>query len=251
MIASLPMYDWLELQSSYDLFWDLLCENLKAKGIDAPQKLSRTAKEDDHWLSPDLLLGQTCGYPYSTQLKGKVRYLATPVYHVEGCADGYYSSAIIVHKDSDLTPGNLRGSKLAYNSLMSWSGYRIMIREYGRLEGYFSELVESGGHRNSARMVADGKADITALDAVCWHLLQQYEPDTAENLKAITWSGMYPALPFITSLQTSDEIADNLIAGLREVIASTEYQEVGKILALKGCEILDRDVYSDLSRVDG
>ncbi len=250
MIVSLPMYDWPELRSSHDLFWDLLCENLKTKGIDEPQKLSRAVKEDSYWLSPDLLFGQTCGYPFSTLLKGKARYLATPVYGVAGCARGYYSSAIIAHKDSNIEPGNMSGSRFACNSLMSWSGYRTMIREYGRLEDYFSEIAESGGHRNSARLVADGKADIAALDAVCWHLLQHHEPDTAESLKVVSWSGMHPALPFITSLQTSTEIADNLITGLKEVIASAEYKEVGKVLTLEGCEILDPDSYLGLSRVD-
>ena len=248
MIASLPMYDWPETHHIHDEFWRLLRNNLLARGIDAPPYLTRSKNEDSNWLLPDLLFSQTCGYPFSTFLSGKVQYLTTPVFDVAGCDDGYYSSALVVRRDSDIDTYNLKGAKFAYNSKLSWSGYQTVIREYGYLDDFFGSLIESEGHRNSARLVAAGKADVAALDAVCWHLLQNYEPETANSLKVLSWTKMHPSLPFITSLNSSEPVAQNLVAAIREVIASTEFVDIRDHLPLVDCVNINPEIYMELGR---
>jgi ABC-type phosphate/phosphonate transport system substrate-binding protein len=248
MIASLPMYDWPEMHHIHDDFWRMLRNNLLARGIDAPQHLSRSNNEDSAWLLPELLFSQTCGYPFSTFLSGKVQYLTTPVFDVAGCDEGYYSSALVAHKDADIDTTNMKGKKFAYNSNFSWSGYRTVIREYGALEEFFGSLIESEGHRNSARLVTAGMADVAALDAVCWHLLQYYEPETASNLKVFSWTKMHPSLPFITSLNTSEPAAQNLVAAIKEVIASSDFANIQEHLPLVDCVKIDPEIYMDLSR---
>jgi len=248
MIASLPMYDWPEVNHIHDAFWQLLRNNLLTRGIEAPELLSRSYNEGSDWTSPDLFLSQTCGYPFATLLRGRVQYLATPVYGVAGCENGYYASAIITRTDSKINLNNIEGSRFAYNSTNSWSGYRTVIREYGNLEDKFGLLVESQGHRNSARMVAHGEADVAALDAVCWHLLQHYEPETAGLLKVIAWTKMHPSLPLITSLETSQAVAGNLVEAIEEVLASNEFASFRGHLPLVGCVKIDPEIYMDLGR---
>ncbi|MCP4182499.1 MAG: hypothetical protein GY761_04180 [Hyphomicrobiales bacterium] len=130
------MYDWPEVHHIHDEFWRLLCNNLSTGGIDSPQHLSRSDHEDSDWLLPELLFSQTCGYPFSTFLNGKVQYLTTPVFDVAGCEEGYYSSALVAHQDADIGKKNMRGKKFTYNSTLSWSGYQTVIREYGALEEF-------------------------------------------------------------------------------------------------------------------
>ena len=254
MIAWLPMYDWPELRQDTDHFWELLRDRLRAGGINAPQSLTHNAdldgSDDAHWLAPDLLFGQTCGYPFSTQLKGKVNYLATPVYDVVGCQGPYYSSAIIAHKDSGLKSGDLRAKSFAYNSTHSWSGYRTMVLEVGKLADFFSRMVMSGGHRQTAIIVAEGKADIGALDAVCWHLLQQHEPQTAGKLEVVGWTKLQPALPFITANGRGEENSDQLRRALSEVLKDPQNRQICDRLALKDCQVLDPEIYSPMAKVD-
>jgi len=248
MIASLPMYDWPETRCINDTLWQLLYNNLQARGVDAPQHLSRSNNEESHWLSPDLLLSQTCGYPLSTLLREKVQYLTTPVYDVAGCEGGYYSSVLVARKGADIEAHDMTRSHFAYNSKFSWSGYRCIIREFGALENVFSTLVESGGHRNSARWVAAGKADIAALDAVCWHMLQHHEPKTTNKLKAVYWTKKHPSLPFITALDRSVPVAQNLVAAMKEVIASAEFAEIRELLPIVECVEIDVEIYMALGR---
>jgi len=234
------MYDWPELKQAHDNFWHKLASQLRSNGINAPQTLSRNTHDESYWLAPNLLLGQTCGYPLSTVLRGKVTYLATPAYNVQGCNGPYYSSAIIAQKDSTLTFDNMAGSRLAYNSENSLSGYRSIKALVGNPGKYFSTLVLTGGHRNSARQVANGAADIAALDAVCWHLLQQHEPETANELKVIGWSDQYPALPLITALHTPTASIDTI----RKVLLAMPPE---KELAITRFEVLNIANYNELS----
>jgi len=196
-IASLPMYDWPELRGATNAFWDAVRIRLDESGILAARHLSRDASDDAHWTAPDLLLGQTCGYPLATSLKGKVRYVATPVYSVEGCEGPTYSSAIVVSDSSMLELPTLVGSTFAYNSKTSLSGYRAMRAMFGEPETVFTKTIKSGGHRNSARMVADGNAEVAAIDAVCWDMLQKFEIETAQKLRVIGWTSKRPSLPMM------------------------------------------------------
>ena len=240
MIASLPMYDWPELTAAHDKWWQKLGGKLRTAGIDAPQFLTRDGNDECHWLEPELLLGQTCGYPFSTILQGKVQYLATPVYDVEGCSGPYYSSAIIVRRDSSLTMEMLGHGCFAFNGEMSLSGYRCVKAMAGEPRTFFSSLRESGGHRASAGMVANGGADVAALDAVCWHLLQEHEPAIADKLKVLGWTAQYPALPLITSLETNPGAVEKIRKVLSQITPPVA-------LAIKEFEILAAAEYDKLS----
>jgi hypothetical protein len=87
VIAALPMYDTAALRPATDAFWAALREALVARGVaDAPEELTREVDPESLWVRPDLLLAQACGLPLVTLLDGRVRYVATPIYAVEGCS---------------------------------------------------------------------------------------------------------------------------------------------------------------------
>ncbi|MGB0440741.1 MAG: PhnD/SsuA/transferrin family substrate-binding protein, partial [Paracoccaceae bacterium] len=58
---------------------------------------------------------------------------------------------------------------------------------------------ESGGHLASARRVATGQAEIAALDAVTWRLIQRHE-GFAADLRVLSWTEPTPGLPYIAAL---------------------------------------------------
>ena len=51
-------------------------------------------------------------------------------------------------------------------------------------------------------MVAQGDADIAALDAVTWRLIQRFEP-WADKLRVLWWTDPTPGLPYIAA-KTAD-----------------------------------------------
>jgi ABC-type phosphate/phosphonate transport system substrate-binding protein len=227
MIADLSMYDWPGAGADTDAFWGEVARRLRDAGIDAPVALARNPDVDASWNDPDLLLGQTCGMPFVSGFCGGARIVARPDYGLPGARGGFYRSAIIVRAEDTAGPDAAsgpeavlaqQGRRVAVNEWRSFSGH-VALRAYlaglrgGARKPFFSEAVISGGHLNSARMVARGEADLAALDGVTWAMLQRHEPEVAARLVVLDMTARAPALPFITAPRF-DEIRADLVAAL-------------------------------------
>ncbi len=211
MIANLPMYHRPELVQAHDTYWQLLRKHLKASGIQSPETLSQDAGEMEVWQRPDLVLSQACGMPYRKVLHGTVTLIGTPDYGVEGCPPGYYRSAFVVHKgDNRANLTDFKDALFAYNNVMSQSGVGAAKAETKKHGFWFENTVCSGGHLNSAKMVAAKQAEIAAIDAVSLSLMARYD-DFYSELKIICWTDPTPTLPYITRLGENKEIYFNAI----------------------------------------
>lgn len=230
-VATLPMYDWPERRAETDARWARLRDTLRAGGFDSPDTLTRDGDLHALWLSPDLLIGETCIYPLSTILAGHVRYVATPVHRAPGCGEGIYRSVIVRRGAGEdmpppetgvaaLSPAILSG-RFAANEPGSMSGYVALLRDCDALGLALpdkEEILWTGSHRESVRAVAAGKADYAAIDCVTWSLALEHEP-AARELYIAGWTARRPGLPLITSLAMDD---DALARIRRAVLSSME-----------------------------
>jgi ABC-type phosphate/phosphonate transport system substrate-binding protein len=249
LLASLPMYDLPELAAATDAWWQGLAAAFRAEGLrDVPSRLDRGGDAAALWTSPELLFSQTCGYPLTHALAGKVTLVATPVYDCPGCAGGSYRSEIMLRADDPAEDlGALRGRRAAVNAGDSQSGYSALrhavtpLAQGGR---FFAEVVESGSHRRSMQMVAEGQADVCAIDCVTYHLLKRCEPALVNRLRPLAATAEAPALPYITRRGIADDDLRRLRAGLRRAIADPA-------LAASRAELLIADVViKDLAAYD-
>ena len=200
MIASLGMYDFGPAQGANDRLWALIRAGLAARGIAAPETLTRGENAYwDAWTAPDLVLSQTCGYPFRARLHDRVTYVGTPDYGVEGCAPGHYRSVFVARADDPRRSlADFDGARLAYNEPLSQSGWAAPQTQAARLGLRLLPGVRTGGHRLSAQAVAEGRADIAALDAVTHALLCDLEPAVA-GLRVVALTDPTPGLPCITA----------------------------------------------------
>lgn len=195
------MYARPELEGAHRRLWAHIRDNLAARGIAAPAELSQTAGEFSVWEDPSLVFSQTCGMPYRTRLHGSVQIICTPDYGLADCPAGYYRSAIIVRADDPRTTlSDFAQARMTYNMSHSQSGFAAFYTHTRPLGFWFTDRFESGGHLNSAKLVAQGDADIASIDAQTWRLIQRYEP-FAENLRVLENTRPTPALPYITGPQ--------------------------------------------------
>jgi ABC-type phosphate/phosphonate transport system substrate-binding protein len=161
--------------------------------------LSNEAEEFSVWKDPALVLSQTCGMPYRLWLHDKVTLIGTPDYGLEGCPPGYYRSPIVVRRDDERADlPAFAQARFAYNVSHSQSGFASIYNTVRPMGFWFQERVKSGAHQASARMVAAGEADIAALDAVTWDLIQRYD-DFAGRLRVLCWTAPTPGLPYIAA----------------------------------------------------
>ena len=76
-------------------FWAGLRRHMAAAGLsDLPDDPIVPDDLRAHWRDPDLLLSQTCGYPFASDLAGQVQLVATPCYDAPGCHGPTYTSFV-------------------------------------------------------------------------------------------------------------------------------------------------------------
>lgn len=232
MIAALPMYDRPELRAATDALWTAIHDALHDQGIAAPDALSR---EDDLWAiwrDPGLVLAQTCGLPFRATLHSRVRLVATPDYDLPGCAPGYYNSVLIA-RDVRLPPR----PRIAINDPLSQSGWAA-LQAWMTAQGITHDTaLITGAHAQSVQAVAEGAADLAAIDAQTWRLLLR--AGVAERSLEIARTQPTPGLPFITA-QGRD--AAPLRVALTRALASLP-PAVLHALGLRGVVQIDAGAY--------
>lgn len=254
-LASLAMYvSPPPVQEATRLFWGALGARIRANGLDAPATLNDDVRYDEAWLRPDLLFGQTCGYPYVQHLRGKVQLVASPVYGLPGCDGPLKCSFIIVNAGSSAQSiEELRGMRAAINEPGSNSGYnlfRAFVARHAIKGRFFSSVLETGGHRASIDAVSSGDADVAAIDCVTFGNTLRFDPDRVAGVRILAETAKGPGLPFITAAGTPTKDLAVLRRALAETIADPEVADVCDTLSLRGISLLGDADYERLAEFD-
>ncbi|KXF79183.1 phosphate ABC transporter substrate-binding protein [Paramesorhizobium deserti] len=167
------------------------------------------------WRHPGLLVAETCWGPMELGLGSHVTVIGQTDYDgIAGGSGALYSSVIVARRgegqpvppaadgSARLLAKFLRGRRLAFNERQSLSGYLALERDLeamGTGIAIFAETVQTGAHRASIRAVAEGLADVAAIDCKSWALAQRFEP-AAKALHAVGWTARRKGLPLIRSI---------------------------------------------------
>ncbi|MER8432673.1 phosphate/phosphite/phosphonate ABC transporter substrate-binding protein [Mesorhizobium caraganae] len=211
----------------------------------APDPVTLPPNELDYhqlWLHPALLFAQTCWGPMELGLSRQVQVVGQPSYDAyEGGQGELYSSALVmrtgegpqVRSPADgkaLLPLDLmRGKRFTFNSLDSMSGVIALMRDLqaaGESLDIFSSRSESGGHRGSIVAVAEGRADIAAIDCESWALAQRFE-SAARKVAVVGWTARRKGLPYITARMTPKKTVRALREALAGLAEQPRIQRVG------------------------
>ena len=254
-IASLAMYvSPAPLKDATRQFWEALADRLRAVGVDAPTALQEDMRYDEAWLRPDLLFGQTCGYPYVQRLRGQVQLVATPVYGLPGCDGPLKCSFIIVNaKSAARSIEDLRGARAAINDPGSNSGYNLFRASVAphAIDGrFFSSVLRTGAHVASIDAVSSGAADIAAIDCVTFGNTLRFDPDRVAGVRILAETKKGPGLPFITAASTPAKDLVLLRRVLAEAIADPALAEICDTLSLRGISLLGDSDYEALAALD-
>jgi ABC-type phosphate/phosphonate transport system substrate-binding protein len=222
LVASLGMYDYPWIAQANDTLWAAIAGRLRAAGVAAPLTLFRDGELDQIWRDPRLIFGQTCGYPYVKQLRGKTMVVAAPVYAFDGCQGASHVSMIVANRHSGRRQlADFAGACAAINARDSNSGmnlFRATIAPLAQARPFFGQVVVTGSHEASLAAVSAGAADIAAVDCVSLALLQRGRPEMMQNIQILGRSPRSPTLPFIMSAELAgthrDAIRDALFAAL-------------------------------------
>jgi ABC-type phosphate/phosphonate transport system substrate-binding protein len=245
------MYDLPDVSVWQTAWWYGLARHFRAAGLpDVPRSLTRASCAAEIWGHPRLLFAQTCGYPLTHGLAGKLRVVATPCYDAPGCAGSDYASAIVVRSDSPArTIADVIGGRCAINETGSQSGcnaLRAAVAPYRGVEAPFREQVTTGAHLASIRAVAQGRADACAVDAVTHALLARHRVEALAGTRVLTYTERVPGLPYVTHADADDDVVARLRKGLSAALNDPDLAEVREALLISGAE--ERET-SDYGRI--
>lgn len=247
MIAALPMYDFPWTADALDAIWAALSRRLVRAGIPAPASLTRDRPIEAVWRDPELILGQTCGYPYRKHLRGVVDLIATPSFAFEGCEGADHCSFLIARGgDARRTLAEFRGARAAINARDSNTGANLFRAAVAPLAGgrsFFVDVVVTGAHAASLAAVARGDADIAAIDCISYALLSKGKPELVAQVETIGRTPSTPGLPFIASaaleLAARNAVRECLFEALADPALVADWAKLGVI----GAQVVPSQAY--------
>ncbi|CAB3966754.1 MULTISPECIES: phosphate/phosphite/phosphonate ABC transporter substrate-binding protein [Burkholderia] len=258
-IATLPMYN---VTPRHDALWRaLLRDALDAfanAGGPADVALPDAPFDDLHalWRRDDLLLSQTCGYPYRMLgLRDEVRLIATPVFDADGCHGAHYSSVLAVsahaHAGGATTLAACRGLRAAFNGADSHSGMNALrhaVAPHARDGRFFGSVAALGSHLNVLRALASREADCAAIDCVTFAYVRDALPELLKDIRIVGMTALAPGLPFIASRALEATQVAALQDALDRAVAADA--ERARVLRLKGFERLSPADYDTIARFE-
>ncbi len=194
LIASLPWYDLPVRQPQLDAFWSVLRNELHRLSapllpdrLPLPETLNRHTPLVEQWAHPALLLSQCCGPDLFTPQAQELVPIARPVFADLDGTPGQYFSHIVTARGRE----HGGSGRFVINSASSRSGGAALF-EWAAASGIdCDQVLISGAHARSLDYLRHGWADLAAIDAHSWPLL-----DT-RGITIIGRSTEAPTPPFV------------------------------------------------------
>lgn len=250
MRAALPMHDWPHLRADTDQFWSHWAAALRANGIAAPESLSRDRPAEDCWNDPAMLVTQICGLPYVSGLCQQFRLVAIPHYRTDGCKGSRYRSVLAMHRNRmGSTLLSFAGGTVAISAWHSHSGHTALVGALHAAGGslpFFDRALVTGSHAASMKAVADGRADLAAVDCVTWALAGDAGFPPREHLASAGMTPPAPGLPLVTRRDAEDGRAAILLETLQETLADPALATVCQRLRIRGATAVKDSAYDGI-----
>jgi ABC-type phosphate/phosphonate transport system substrate-binding protein len=228
--VSLSMYALPEMVAANAAFWAAVRQSLREEGItEIPETIVPPTLDLPIGIAAGTLLSHMCGYPLLTLYPGQYEILAAPLHDLPGCTldpngTPTHRSFIVVAADSPFRElEELRGARFIMNGWHSNSGMNLprhLVARLAREGRFFGSVTVSGAHVASMAAVAEGSADVAAIDCVTFGLVARHQPDDIARLRIIAETAASPAIPFITSAHT----APLLVGALSRVLTGADHR---------------------------
>jgi ABC-type phosphate/phosphonate transport system substrate-binding protein len=236
--ANLGMYPFADVRWAQERLWEALRDRVPW----LPEALDFDIDPHASWLRPDLVLGQACGWPVATSLRGRVRVLGTFATATPQSDGHLYRSTIVARREGDLD--SFAGATAAVNSFDSLSGWISLVAAvHGPGGSWEGTSVVTGAHVASLRALQEERADVAAIDGVTlWHVRRQ-RPDLVDGLVEVGQGPSIPGLPVITSRHTTDDQVRELRGALVDSVLDPLVEPAARALCTVGFVPLDADAY--------
>ena len=207
---------------------------------------------EETYLSPDLLFGHTCGYPYMLRWRRTHRLLCVPEFDITGCKGTQYASWFICRSDDTRDSlASFYGATAAINGPDSNSGMNVLryaVSQFARDGNFFNRTLITGSHLNSFRSVVIGDADIASIDPITYHHIMRSDRSLENATKIVGQSAYTTGLPFIAHRDESTSCTI-LLQALNQCVEQSEHEALD-CLRLNGFSSVSETDYDTLMKLE-
>lgn len=230
------MYPFPHLREAQSALWSAVRRHLG----DAPDELDAATELHAAWHRPDLLAGQTCGWPLVSELEGIVDVIGTFDVIAPFAAAGHYRSVLVAAKPLGLDEWRRNPDTIvARNNHDSLSGWVSLCNAWGSIP---DAVVETGAHLASMRAIAAGRANVACIDGLSYEFITEMEPTTSARLHVIGHGPVIPCLPLVISSQLANR-RDEVRAAFAAAVADPALAGPLAQLRIRGFVPLDAEDY--------
>jgi phosphonate transport system substrate-binding protein len=211
------------LFSLYQYIADALAERLSH-----PVELVQGSHYED--LETEFDLAFVCGLAYVVWGKA-MEPLVAPVLTEKRCnGEPIYFSDVIVRSDSRFQSfAELRNTTWAYNEPYSQSGsgiVRFHLAQSGYGLSFFRREMEAGSHEGAVHLVAEGEADVAAIDSHVLATLLDSHPRLAGQVRIIHTLGPSPIQPLVAARDLPEALKRAVRSALIDLANDPKAQRV-------------------------
>ncbi len=176
------------------------------------------------------------------------------MFDFDGAVGATHMSLIVARPDdprADLAA--FRGARAAINARDSNTGMNLFRASVAPLAGgaaFFSEVIVTGAHIASLAAVADGAADIAAIDCVTFGLIARYAPERIAALCVVGRTPATPCLPFIVSRALPEATRTLVRKALFEALAAPELKVAWATLGVLSAVVLPPEAYLRIDELE-
>ncbi|MCF6209851.1 MAG: PhnD/SsuA/transferrin family substrate-binding protein [Gammaproteobacteria bacterium] len=161
---------------------------LRVRFVDSYNALSTALREDPS------AIGWTCGAAFvEDRIRDGQQLVSIPLFRGQPT---YHSLIITRRGRTEASLLDFKGQILAYSDGRSNSGYVVpayQLKQAGfAIRNYFRLLLHTGNHERSIEAVANGLADVAAVDEYVWVEYLKMHPGIANELHEIERFGPFP-----------------------------------------------------------
>ncbi len=234
------MYPFESVRWAWDALWSALGERVAW----LPPALEHSGDARARWSDPDCAVNHVCGWPLARWFADEHRVLGAFSLSIPE-ADGHrYRSTLVSPHDVALPDLIAADVGVVANDVDSLSGWISLLNAtVGTHDAWPGVVTFSGAHVESLRTLAEGNADLAAIDSWSLALIEREQPDLVSGLHRLGLGPWVPS-PAVT-VRTSVSIADGdrLAEALVDVLADDASLPIREALFVDGFVRLTIDDY--------
>jgi len=194
-----------------------------------------------------LALGQTCGLVYARQ-SGAFACLGSFITADSAVTAGCYRSLIITNRPMSMDELRAHAHKLraAINEPDSYSGRFALYSAFNSdftAPPFVAEML-TGAHAHTLCAVAEGRADIGAIDSLSWHMMHKCWPEMCARVHVAGYGREMPAPPLVcTAADDTGRLAAIVGTALRAAFDNAYISDRLRSIGILGMTQLEEKAY--------